>query len=423
MSNHSVVVIISGAVVNCIFINHNPTGGSIINVNDVEGLDFDGDCNVTDCTFVNNTCGIVYGTVSKGQVNHITFIGNNADCLLNIKGNVSVFNSTFSDNIVEGHVLFFDSGACGSVYNNMFTRNNLRNVNITDLDGVSVYNNIFDSNMTWFNVPVSVYGKDCLLNVTLDAGGNFVLNNVSLYFADNPDYIFNLNTTDYGLIGVISGGVLDAGEYSVYFAMDANDNRFFINGGLVFTVNQTVSDIIIYQDPLDPFSLVVNFTHGVKANATGNVTVFINGKSYDGIIDDEGCVRLPGNLSYLNNNVAVVYYGSKNFKSTYNSTSIYVDKINASLNVTGLGDVEIENDVMFTVWTNNTEINSSDIVVLLNGVKIVNITKLSAGVFNVSVPASSLRSDNYTVSVSLAETSSYYSIDGNMSFAVLKHKV
>ena len=191
---------------------------------------------------------------------------------------------------------------------------------------------------------VNVAKADTALNVIInnvDYGNVFTVNAVLTGVNNAPltgDVIVTVNGKDYTVNvvngkGNVTGVKLAAGSYdfTAKFAGDNNYNAVSDSGN--FKVNKVdsvidvaVSDIKVGEDAVITVKLL--------SDATGNVTVNVNGKNYNGtVIHGMANVKVSG-LKADTYDVAVKYSGDNNYNDAVATSSFTVSKVDPTMDVT-----------------------------------------------------------------------------------------
>ena len=191
---------------------------------------------------------------------------------------------------------------------------------------------------------VNVAKADAALNVIInnvDYGNVFTVNAVLTGVNNAPltgDVIVTVNGKDYTVNvvngkGNVTGVKLAAGSYdfTAKFAGDNNYNAVSDSGK--FNVNKVdsaiyvaVSDIKVGEDAVITVKLL--------SDATGNVTVNVNGKNYNGtVINGMANVEVSG-LKADTYDVAVKYSGDNNYNDAVATSSFTVSKVDSTMDVT-----------------------------------------------------------------------------------------
>ena len=195
-----------------------------------------------------------------------------------------------------------------------------------------------------FTDVVNVAKADAALNVIInnvDYGNVFTVNAVLTGVNNAPltgDVIVTVNGKDYTVNvvngkGNVTGVKLAAGSYdfTAKFAGDNNYNAVSDSGK--FNVNKVdsaidvaVSDIKVGEDAVITVKLL--------SDATGNVTVNVNGKNYNGtVINGMANVKVSG-LKADTYDVAVKYSGDNNYNTAVATSSFTVSKVDPTMDVT-----------------------------------------------------------------------------------------
>ncbi|WP_427832368.1 Ig-like domain repeat protein [Methanobrevibacter intestini] len=195
-----------------------------------------------------------------------------------------------------------------------------------------------------FTDVVNVAKADAALNVIInnvDYGNVFTVNAVLTGVNNAPltgDVIVTVNGKDYTVNvvngkGNVTGVKLAAGSYdfTAKFAGDNNYNAVSDSGK--FNVNKVdsaiyvaVSDIKVGEDAVITVKLL--------SDATGNVTVNVNGKNYNGtVINGMANVEVSG-LKADTYDVAVKYSGDNNYNDAVATSSFTVSKVDPTMDVT-----------------------------------------------------------------------------------------
>ena len=195
-----------------------------------------------------------------------------------------------------------------------------------------------------FTGVVNVAKADAVLGVVIadvDYGNGFVIEATLTGVNGAPltgDVIVTVNGKDYTVNvvngkGNVTGVKLAAGSYdfTAKFAGDNNYNAVSDSGK--FNVNKVdsaiyvaVSDIKVGEDAVITVKLL--------SDATGNVTVNVNGKNYNGtVINGMANVEVSG-LKADTYDVAVKYSGDNNYNDAVATSSFTVSKVDPTMDVT-----------------------------------------------------------------------------------------
>ena len=200
------------------------------------------------------------------------------------------------------------------------------------------------------NALLTVSKADPALNVLIsDVGYDGVFNiNVALTGVDaiglNGNVIVTVNNKDYS-VNIVNGkgtavGVkLAAGTYDFTAAWAGNDNYNAVGDSGKFSVAKVdsiidvaVSDIKVGEDAVISVKLL--------SDATGSVTVTVNGKDYtETVVNGVANVKVA-DLKAGTYDVAVKYSGDNNYNAAVATSSITVSKVDSTMDVT-------VNDIVF----------------------------------------------------------------------------
>ena len=200
------------------------------------------------------------------------------------------------------------------------------------------------------NALLTVSKADPALNVIIsDVGYDGVFNiNVALTGVDviglNGNVIVTVNNKDYS-VNIVNGkgtavGVkLAAGTYAFAAAWAGNDNYNAVGDSGKFSVAKVdsiidvaVSDIKVGEDAVISVKLL--------SDATGSVTVTVNGKDYtETVVNGVANVKVA-DLKAGTYDVAVKYSGDNNYNAAVATSSFTVSKVDSTMDVT-------VNDIVF----------------------------------------------------------------------------
>ena len=152
------------------------------------------------------------------------------------------------------------------------------------------------------------------------------------------DVIVTVNGKDYTVKvvdgkGTLQGIKLSAGSYdfTAKFAENDNYNLKQISGN--FKVNKIASTVDISVDDIkvgEDATITVN----VPSDATGSVTITVNGKDYTVAIVNGKVVQTISGLGAGSYDVTVKYVGDNNYNASSNSAKFSVSKVTPSMDVT-----------------------------------------------------------------------------------------
>ena len=260
------------------------------------------------------------------------------------------------------------------------------------------------------NALLTVSKADPALNVFIsdvDYDGAFNIN-VALTGVDaiglNGDVIVTVNGKDYTVNvangkGNIPGVKLAAGTYDFTAKFAGSDNYNDVSDSGNFKVNKVdsaidvaVKDINVGEDAVISVKLL--------SDATGSVTVTVNGKDYtETVVNGVANVKVA-DLKAGTYDVAVKYSGDNNYNAAVATSSFTVSKVDSTMDVT-VNDIVFGDDL--TVDAVLPDDATGEVVITVNGVDYH--AAIENGVASVTV--SGLEAGDYTVSVKYAGDDNY----------------
>ena len=264
------------------------------------------------------------------------------------------------------------------------------------------------------NALLTVSKADPALNVLIsDVGYDGVFNiNVALTGVDaiglNGNVIVTVNNKDYS-VNIVNGkgtavGVkLAAGTYDFTAAWAGNDNYNAVGDSGKFSVAKVdsiidvaVSDIKVGEDAVISVKLL--------SDATGSVTVTVNGKDYtETVVNGVANVKVA-DLKAGTYDVAVKYSGDNNYNAAVATSSFTVSKVDSTMDVT-VNDIVFGGDL--TVDAVLPGDATGEVVITVNGVDYhVSIENGKA-----TGTISGLAAGDYTVTVKYAGDDKYVGVE------------
>ena len=225
------------------------------------------------------------------------------------------------------------------------------------------------------NALLTVSKADPALNVLIsDVGYDGVFNiNVALTGVDaiglNGNVIVTVNNKDYS-VNIVNGkgtavGVkLAAGTYDFTAAWAGNDNYNAVGDSGKFSVAKVdsiidvaVSDIKVGEDAVISVKLL--------SDATGSVTVTVNGKDYtETVVNGVANVKVA-DLKSGTYDVAVKYSGDNNYNAAVATSSFTVSKVDSTMDVT-VNDIVFGEDLIVDAVLPDDA--TGEVVITVNGV-------------------------------------------------------
>ncbi|WP_405305552.1 hypothetical protein [Methanobrevibacter sp.] len=362
-------------IIKCSFVNNTNQGnGGAIRIDvDKESNSYAScELNITDSIFINNsasnTGGAIYSNMDKIEIHNSKFISNNA-----IKG-AAIYITAINKNdlyvkINMDNSLFLDnSGALDDgIYVEDITHLSEGRINNCILLGSEYGSNPivysekeFDGNYNWWgntfdnprqkpaNVNKLVVQKWLVLNITSIGDMLYVgdIAQIKCNLSSIIDYIGNMNSYDYSNVLSVdfiaeSLGMLDTfpfvsgyGEYN-FTLNNSPISTLTIKCGnfqktINFNVNKKTDLIVEVPDSCDDGKkLIIN----LPTNATGNITLIINNKTYNSTINDGKAIIDLSELPNGTYDYEINYSGNKiynPFKSNGNLKVGHIATINAN---------------------------------------------------------------------------------------------
>ena len=199
----------------------------------------------------------------------------------------------------------------------------------------------YTANFTTANFTVFKHTPVITVNASNIIVGETVVINVTAPDVTRP-VIVNVNGVDYAVnitsgVGQLNVTGLDSGVYNVTIKYLGDDKYLAANNTTSFKVSKLPSTVVVKAD---------NITVGEKAvieltvidDATGIVTVRVDGKDYNvSVVDGKGILVVPG-LKVGNYTVDVKYLGDRKYESNTNATKFSVNKATSEITVVDQGN-------------------------------------------------------------------------------------
>ena len=178
---------------------------------------------------------------------------------------------------------------------------------------------------------------------------------------------------------------LQANNYTVDVTYSGDRNYLASNASANFKVkkhNSTItisnSDIVVGSD------VILTFT--VKSDASGTVTVDINGEKVNVTISQGSATYTIRSISRGVYDIVATYNGDAKYLSSQNTTQLDVARLDATLNV-AVSSVTYGQDAVFTIDLNNDASGTVTVIVdgknntanVINGEATLNLSDISAG--------------------------------------------
>ena len=281
--------------------------------------------------------------------------------------------------------------------------------------GDNKYTNAYNS--TTFNITKKLPVMDIAAG-DVDAGAN---NKVTVSVPADATGAITIDVNGTKYVAEIKNGVAEfnvattiSGVYTVVATY--NGDAKYLNNTFTTTfaagkVNSTI-DVVI---PNAEIGKNVTITVNTPKDATGSVTITVNGKDYTANVNDGKAVFSVLVGVFDDYTVDVKYSGDAKYNPSSTTGVISTFKANTTINVVA-GDVYVGDNAVVDVTLAKDA--SGSVTITINGKKYV--VPVTNGV--VSLPVSKLGEGNYTVNVIYSGDAKYNGIEGNASFKVSKRE-
>ena len=203
--------------------------------------------------------------------------------------------------------------------------------------------------------------------------------------------IVNVGGVDYAVnitngVGQLNVTGLDSGSYTITAKYYGDDKYVAGNASAGLIVSKVPSTVSVKADNITVGEKAV-IVISVPKDATGNVTVRVDGKDYNvTVAGGSGILVVPG-LKVGNYTVDVKYLGDRKYEDSVNATKFSVNKASSDIQVVDQGN----GTVVVTVPGNAT--GNVTIYVegqnftgpVVNGTAIINLTNVTPGTHNITV--------------------------------------
>ena len=164
--------------------------------------------------------------------------------------------------------------------------------------------------------------------------------------------------------GIATGDKLAAGTYAFAAVWAGDDNYNIVTENGDFKVNKIDSTVVVNVNNIkvgEELTITVN----VSSDATGDVTVSVDGKEYNVAIENGKAVKTIADLKANDYTVTVKYSGDNNYNAAVAASSFTVSKVDSTMDVT-------VNDIVFggnlTVDAVLPDDATGEVVITVNGV-------------------------------------------------------
>ena len=166
------------------------------------------------------------------------------------------------------------------------------------------------------------YGNGFVIEATLTGVNGAPLSGNVIVTVNGKEY--TVKVTDGK--GIATGDKLAAGTYAFAAAWAGNDNYNIVTENGDFKVNKIDSSVAVNVNNIkvgEELTITVN----VPFDATGDVTVSVDGKEYNVAIENGKAVKTIADLKANDYTVTVKYSGDNNYNANQNTTEFTVSKI------------------------------------------------------------------------------------------------
>ena len=204
------------------------------------------------------------------------------------------------------------------------------------------------------------YGNGFVIEATLTGVNNAPLNGNVIVTVNGKEY--TVKVTDGK--GIATGDKLAAGTYAFAAAWAGNDNYNIVTENGDFKVNKIDSTVVVNVNNIkvgEELTITVN----VPSDATGDVTVSVDGKEYNVAIENGKAVKTIADLKANDYTVTVKYSGDNNYNAAVAASSFTVSKVDSTMDVT-VNDIVFGGDL--TVDAVLPVDATGEVVITVNGV-------------------------------------------------------
>ena len=357
--------------------------------------------------------------ITYGEVETITVF-------VNAEGNVTikVGDQEFKERpIVDGIVTVDVPGLDANNYtanvtyngNVNFTANNLKaNFTVKKADPII---SVEVENIVYGNVEYIVVHVNARGNVTIRINGTDINETISL---KNGQKVIKLMASRWNVPKYDGKSSLDVhnlavGTYDVTVTYNGNENYNTATATAEFNVTKAESPIRLDADTYIKVGDNATITVELPENATGNVTVEIDGVKYTSDNITDGVVKFTiKNLTYGNKTVAITYSGDGNYSANFTTSKLIVDKYASTVNATITPAIDVGENPVITVEVPK---NATGYVI----VKINNESyaiKVNNGTGSATIKG--LASGDYPINVTYLGDDKYFASNSTSSIKVSK---
>ena len=204
------------------------------------------------------------------------------------------------------------------------------------------------------------YGNGFVIEATLTGVNSAPLSGNVIVTVAGKEY--TVKVTDGK--GIATGDKLAAGTYAFAAAWAGDDNYNIVTENGDFKVNKIDSSVAVNVNNIkvgEELTITVN----VPSDATGDVTVSVDGKEYKVAIENGKAVKTISDLKADDYTVTVKYSGDNNYNAAVAASSFTVSKVDSTMDVT-VNDMVFGGDL--TVDAVLPDDATGEVVITVNGV-------------------------------------------------------
>ena len=204
------------------------------------------------------------------------------------------------------------------------------------------------------------YGNGFVIEATLTGVNSAPLSGNVIVTVAGKEY--TVKVTDGK--GIATGDKLAAGTYAFAAAWAGDDNYNIVTENGDFKVNKIDSSVAVNVNNIkvgEELTITVN----VPSDATGDVTVSVDGKEYKVAIENGKAVKTISGLKADDYTVTVKYAGDNNYNAAVATSSFTVSKVDSTMDVT-VNDIVFGGDL--TVDAVLPDDATGEVVITVNGV-------------------------------------------------------
>ena len=204
------------------------------------------------------------------------------------------------------------------------------------------------------------YGNGFVIEATLTGVNSAPLNGNVIVTVNGKEY--TVKVTDGK--GIATGDKLAAGTYAFAAAWAGDDNYNIVTENGDFKVNKIDSSVAVNVNNIkvgEELTITVN----VPSDATGDVTVSVDGKEYNVAIENGKAVKTIADLKANDYTVTVKYSGDNNYNAAVAASSFTVSKVDSTMDVT-VNDIVFGGDLIVDAVLPDDA--TGEVVITVNGV-------------------------------------------------------